>query len=174
VVNFWYLPDPGYPVIPCAVLLLVFIPVSIWHERNWLRTLAAYAEVRREAGAVEEDWPQSDLATLMGVQLWLVLLVTSLLAAGTGVAVWAALLWPQRPAGFDLPVNFYDLPYLGAFVVAGVAAVVAGLAIAVDVARSPWAGVARKVRRAVYARPDERERLFGLALAVDPGVPRDS
>jgi hypothetical protein len=174
VVHFWYLPDPGFPLIPCVVLLLIFIPISIWHERNWRRTLADYAVLRREAGAAEEDWPHPDLAMLMGVQLWLVLLVTSLLAVGTGVAMWAALLWPRRPAGFDMPMNYYDLPYVWAFVVAGTAAVVAGFAIAVDVGRSPWAGVARKVRRAIYAQPDERDRLFALALAVDPGVPRDS
>lgn len=167
----WYLPEPTFPLWPCAVLLVVFIPVSIWHERNWRRALAAYAQARTEAGAADEGWPTPDLARAMGVQLWLVLLVTILLALGVAIAAWAALLWPHRPPGFDQPLNLYDLPYLWSFIVAGTAAVIAGLAIALDVGRSPWVGVARKVRRAIYASPEERARLFALALAADPGVP---
>jgi hypothetical protein len=167
----WYLPEPTFPLWPCVVLLVVFIPVSIWHERNWRRTLAAYAQVRASAGATDEEWPSADLARAMGVQLWLVLFVTILLALGVAIAVWAALQWPHKPLGFDQPINPLDLPDLWSFVVAGSAAVIAGVAVALDVGRSPWVGVARKVRRAIYVSPEERARLFALALAVDPGIP---
>jgi hypothetical protein len=171
VPHFWYLPTLGFSLWPCAALIVVFIPVSIYHERNWRRTLAAYAQVRRDAGAEDLEWPSAELSHAMGVQLWLVLTATLALATMTGVAVWAAMLWPHTPPGFELPINYYDLPYLWGFVVVGTAAVVAGIAIAVDVGRSPWRGVARKVRRAIYAKPPERERLFALALAADPGIP---
>lgn len=166
----WFLPEPAFPLWPCAVLLLVFIPVSIWHERNWRRTLAAYARVRAGAGARDANWPTPSLARMMGVQPWLVLLATSLLALVTAVAIWAAVVWPQRPLGFDVPINPFDLPYIWTSVVMGIAAVIAGLAIAWDAGSSPWAGVARKVRRAIYASAEERERWFAEALAVDPGI----
>lgn len=168
--GFWYLPTLSFSLWPCVVLLIVFIPVSILHERNWRRTLTAYAQFRRDAGATDADWPSADLARAMGVQVWLVTLPTGMLAIVTGVAIWAALLWPRRPPGFDTAINPFDLPYLWGFIVAGAAAVIAGLAIAIDVGRSPWVGVARKVRRAIYAEPPERERLFALALEADPGV----
>ena len=169
--EYWYLPTLSFSLWPCVALLIVFIPVSILHERNWKRTLSAYSEFRRDAGATEADWPSADLARAMGVQPWLVSLATAMLAIVTGVALWAALLWPHRPAGFDAAINWYDLPYLWSFIVAGIAAVIAGLAIAIDVGRSPWRGVARKVRRAIYVDPQERTRLFALAHAADPGVP---
>ena len=37
-----YLPTIDRPLWPCLVLLVVFIPVSIWHEAHWRRTLADY------------------------------------------------------------------------------------------------------------------------------------
>lgn len=166
-----YLPTVGFSLWPCAALLVVFIPISVYHERNWRRTLAAYAQARCVAGAEDAEWPSSELSHAMGVQLWLVLVATLALAAMTGLAAWAALLWPATPPGFEQPINPFDLPYLWSFIVAGMAAVVAGVAIAVDVGRSPWRGVARAVRRAIYAKPPERERLFALALEADPGVP---
>jgi hypothetical protein len=150
------------------VLLLVFIPVSIWHERNWRRTLAAYADARRKAGAAEREWPSAGLARLMGIQPGLVLLACALLGVVVVVAAAAALIWPQKPPGFDLPINPYDLPYLWSMVVAGTAAIVAGVAIAIDVWRNPWSKVAKHVRRAIHARPDVRVQLFSAALRVDP------
>lgn len=171
MIQSWYLPNLNFSLWPCLTLIVVFVPVSIYHERNWRRTLAEYAAARREAGAEDPEWPSTELSHAMGVQLWLVLVVTLALATVTGVAVWAALLWPKTPPGFEQPINPFDLPYLWSFVVAGTAAVVAGIAIAVDVGSSPWRGVARRVRRAVYAKPPERERLFALALEADPGVP---
>jgi hypothetical protein len=167
-----YLPEPEFSLWPCAVLLLIFIPVSIWHERNWRRTLAAYVRARAAAGVNDPDWPSPDLARMMGVQPWLVLTATTLLAFGIAVAAWAALSWPHRPLGFDVPINPLDLPYIWTSVVAGTAAVVAGLAIAYDAWSSPYAGVARKVRRAIYTSGEERERLFSLALDSDPDVAR--
>jgi hypothetical protein len=167
----WYLPIPMFSLWPCAVLLAIFIPVSIWHERNWRKVLAEYAERRRAAGAPAGEWPSSELAHLMGIQPWLLFAVAGILAAVTAFGIYVALLWPHKPPGFDLPINPYDLPYLWSMIVAGTAAVVAVVAIAVDVARSPWAGVARSVRRSMYAPPAERERRFALALAADPEVP---
>ena len=167
----WYLPIPMFSLWPCAILLLVFIPITLWHERNWHRTLSEYAELRRTAGAPAGEWPSSGLAHLMGVQPGLVLTVSGMLAAITAFGAWAGAIWPRKPFGFGLPVNPYDLPYLWCMVVAGTAAVVAGVAIALDIRSSPWAGVASNVRRAMYAPPAEKERRFALALATDPEVP---
>jgi hypothetical protein len=156
-----------------VVLLLIFIPVTIWHERNWRRTLEEYATVRRAAGAAAGPWPSPGLRRLMGVQPGLVLLVTALLAAMTAFATWAVVQWPYRPHGFDLSVNVYDLPYLWCAIVAGCAAVVAGIAVTLDLARNPWALVAHNVRRAMYRPAEERAKRFEAALAIDPGVPQE-
>ena len=165
----WYLPNLELSSLwPCAALLLVFIPVSIWHERNWRRTLADYAEARRKAGAAGGEWPSAALARLMSIQPGLVMFACALLGLGVAVAAATALIWPQTPPGFDLPINPYDLPYLWSMVVAGAAAVVAGVAIAVDVWRNPWSKVAKHVRRAIHARPIVRAQLFSAALKVDP------
>jgi len=165
----WYLPNLELSTLwPCAALLIVFIPVSIWHERNWRRTLADYAEARRKAGAAPGEWPSPALARLMSVQPGLVLFACALLGMGVAVAAATALIWPQKPPGFDLPINPYDLPYLWTMVVAGTAAIVAGVAIAVDVWRNPWSKVAAHVRRAIHARPLVRAQLFEAALKVDP------
>jgi hypothetical protein len=166
-----YLPTLGFSLWPCAVLLLVFIPVSIWHERNWRRTLAAYSLVRREAGAPEGDWPSPDLRHLMGVQPGLVLLVCAILAVMVVIAGAAVLIWPRTPPGFDLPINPYDVPFIWSMIVAGSAAVVAGIAVANDLAHNPWSKVAWFVRRAIYARAEQRAEFFVRAVAVDPEVP---
>jgi hypothetical protein len=170
----WYVPIPMFPMWPCPLLILIFVPVSVMHERNWRRTLAHYAERRREAGALEQEWPQGELAIAMSLQPWLVLSATIALALVTGFGIFTAMLWPYKPPGFDLPINPYDLPFLWSMIVAGVAAVVAGLAVAVDVARSPWARVAAELRRAIYASVEEREGRFARALAADPGVAHDA
>ena len=170
----WYLPTVGFSLWPCAALLIVFVPVSIWHERNWRRTLADYAQHRHDAGASDERWPSPELAPLMGVQPWLLLAVSALLSLMVALAVWAALLWPSKPPGFEVPLNPLDLPYVWCMVVAGTAAVVACVAVAVDLLGSPWAGVSDCVRRSMYAPADVRAALFARALASDPGVPRDA
>jgi hypothetical protein len=170
----WYLPTLGFSLWPCAILLLVFIPVSIWHERNWRRTLAAYAVERREAGATDENWPSPGLVHLMGVQPGLLLLASMMLGLMVGLAAWAALLWPRRPPGFELPVNSLDLPFLWSMITAGIAAVIAGVAIALDVRGNPLSRVAFLVRRAIYVSADERASRFAQALLVDPGVPRQA
>lgn len=167
----WYLPTLGFSLWPCVALLLVFIPVSIWHERNWRRTLALYAVARRDAGATDEDWPSPGLVHLMGVQPGLVLVACTMLGLMVGIAAWAALLWPHRAPGFELPVNPLDLPFIWSMVVAGIAAVIAGVAIALDVRSNPLSRVAHHVRRAIYASADERASRFAQALLVDPGVP---
>jgi hypothetical protein len=169
-----YLPTIDHSLWPCAILLLIFIPVSIWHDRNWRRTLSAYAEARRAAGADGGEWPSAGLRRLMGVQPGLVLAATALLAAMTAFATWAVVQWPYRPYGFDLSVNIFDLPYLWCAIVAGCAAVVAGIAVTLDLARSPWAFVARQVRRSMYLPAEERAKRFEAALAVDPGVPHEA
>jgi hypothetical protein len=170
----WYLPILRFSLWPCVGLLLVFIPVSIWHERNWRRTLADYAEARRDAGAADESWPSQALRRAMGVQPWLVFAAAGMLAMMVVIAVWAAVVWPGRPPGFEEPVNVFDLPYLWTTAVAGTAAVIAGVVLALDLAGSPWSHVASCVRRSMYASPDTRAALFARALSADPGVPHEA
>lgn len=170
----WYLPTVGFSLWPCAALLLVFVPVSLWHERNWRRALADYAQLRRDAGASDERWPAPELARLMGVQSWLLFAVSALLALMVALALWAALVWPSKPPGFEMPLNPLDLPFLWSMIVAGVAAVVACVAVALDLLGSPWARVSTCVRRSMYAPADVRAALFARALASDPGVPHDA
>lgn len=167
----WFVPGGQQGLWVCAAAFLVLIPVSVWHDRNWKRTLAEYAQKRREAsGAAADDWPRADVAVLMGLQLWLVLSATIVLAAMAAAALWAAILWPRLPWVFPLRVNPYDLPYVWGLTTVIVAAAVGGVALAIAIWRSPWWPVARKIRRAVYARPDERERFFAEALERDPGL----
>jgi hypothetical protein len=171
--HFYYLPTIDYPIIwPCVgVALLVFVPVSIWHDRAWKRTLAEYGEARAMVGATD-PWPPLGMAALIGVQPWLILTCAGLLAAMTALGLGALLVWPRRLPFFDGPLNYFDRPYVATMVVAGTAAVVGAVALGLDLARSPWAAAASKVLRATHARPDTRERLFLAALAVDPGVLR--
>jgi len=169
--HFYYLPTIDYPQLwPCVgAFLLVFIPVSIWHDRAWKRTLAEYGVVRAAAGA-SDPWPPDGMSALIGVQPWLVLTSAGLLAVMTALGTAALVAWPRKLPFFDYPINYFDRPYLLGALVAGTAAVVGAVALGVDLARSPWAAVARKVRRATHARPAARQRLFAEALAVDPGV----
>lgn len=170
----WYLPTLSFSLWPCVILLVIFIPISIWHERNWRRTLADYAIARREAGAVEEDWPPRELARLMSIQPWLLFVVSGMLGVTVTLAAWAAMLWPHRPPGFQLPLNPYDLPYVWSMVVAGIAAVCAGVAVAMDLKSHPMAQVANQVRRSMYVSAAERAERFARALQADPGVPHDA
>ena len=167
-----YLPTIDHPPWFCAVLLVIFIPVSIWHERNWRATLAAYATMRLEAGATDADWPTAGLRRQLGVQPWLVLAAAGLLAAMVVLGAAALLVWPQKLPFFDEVINYFDRPYLAVALVAGIAAVVGALALAIDLARSPWAAVARLVRGTTYATPEARKAAFTEALAADPGVPQ--
>ncbi len=169
--HFYYLPTIDYPVIwPClGIALLVFIPVSIWHDRAWRRTVEEYGALRAASGATD-PWPPEGMRALIGVQPWLILTSAGLLATMTAIGLAALLAWPRKLPFFDGPLNYFDRPYVATMVVAGTAAVVGAVALGVDLARSPWAGVARRIRRATHARPEKRERLFSAALAVDPGV----
>ena len=166
-----YLPTVDHPPWLCAVLLVVFIPVSIWHERNWRRQLAAYAAARLEAGATDAEWPEPGLRRQLGVQPWLVLLAAALLACMVALGAAALLVWPQKMPLFDEVINYFDRPYLAVALLAGTAAVVGAVAFAIELRRSPWARVANLVRRVTYATPAERDAAFAAALAVDPGVP---
>lgn len=168
--QLWYLPVPGFPLWPCLAAVIVFIPISLLHERNWRRTLAAYAALRIQAGVAEGEWPSPDLRVALGLQPWLLVIVAVPLALLTALGVFAALAWPQRPIGFDMAVNFFDLPFLWSMMVSAAAALVATVAVLVDLLRSPWRGVADCVRRAIYASPEVRAELFAKALETDPDV----
>jgi hypothetical protein len=170
--HFWYLPTVDYPLWPCAGLtLLVLIPVTIWHERAWRRTLAEYGAARSAAGAVD-PWPPEGMGALLGVQPWLLLTAATLLAMMTALGLAALLMWPRKVAFFDAPLNYFDRPYVAATVVAGIAAVVGAVAVGIDLMRWPWAGVARALRRATHAAPEKHAKLMSAALQADPGVER--
>lgn len=168
----WWLPPLEFSLWPCAILLIIFVPISIHHERNWRRTLAQYAEARREAGADDGEWPPPGAAMLMGVQPWLVFAVAGILAAATLLGLALVLAWPHRVPGFSVPLNYFDRPYMWCMIVAGTAAVVGAVALGIDVVRSPWAAVAHQVRRSMYGTEEMRAARFSAALLVDPGVPR--
>jgi hypothetical protein len=170
-----YLPTVYWPYLwPCAVLLLVFIPVSIWHQVHWSRTVAEYAELRRAAGAADGPWPTRDLRWVLSLQPWLLLVVASLLAIMVATGVVAMVVWPHRLFAFGNILNYYDRPYLASMLVAGIAAVIGVTALALDLLRSPWKGVAAQVRRAVHASPSQHASHLEAALKLDPGVPAGS
>ncbi|NTU71841.1 MAG: hypothetical protein HGB10_08500 [Coriobacteriia bacterium] len=164
-----YLPTIDRPLWPCFVLLAVFIPISIWHEIHWRRTVRDYAGKRREVGATGE-WPTGDVRFALSIQPGLLLFATVLLALMVWLGATALFTWPKKPLLFREPLNYFDRPYLAAMLVAGTAAVVGALALCVDLWRSPWRGVARQIRRAVHARPRARDERMAAALLVDPGV----
>lgn len=166
-----YLPTIDWPLWPCLVLLAVFIPVSIWHETHWRRTLAEYARVRRSAGASDEEWPSSELRWVLSLQPWLLFIVALMLTAMVVLGAAALIAWPRRLPGFDQVINYYDRPYLTAMLVAGVAAVAGTMTLALDLWRSPWRRAAARIRRAVHAPALKREESLSAALKVDPGVP---
>jgi len=165
-----WLPTLDYSLWPCMLLLIVFIPVSLWHERAWRRTLAEYAQLRVGAGARDAAWPSQSLRRRLGTQPWLLLAATAPLAAMTALGLAALLAWPKGLPGFDQPLNYFDRPYLAAVSVAAIAAIVAVVAVVVDLLGSPWARVASNIRRAVHARPAEREKRLAAALEADPDV----
>jgi hypothetical protein len=165
----WYPPTLDFSPWPCIVLLIVLVPISIWHERHWRATLVAYAALRREAGAGDDKWPSWGLARLMGVEPGLVLTACGMLGAVVLLAA-AAIMTSGSALGFDLLIGPLDLLYLWTLVVAGAAAVVAGVAIAIDLWRNPWSRVGRLLRRAIHARPDVRAQLLAQALVIDPGL----
>ena len=165
-----WLPTLEFSLWPCIALLVFFIPVSLWHERAWRRTLGEYAQLRTEAGASDAAWPSHSLRRRLGTQPWLLLAATTPLAAMTALGLAALLAWPKGLPGFDQPLNYFDRPYLAAVSVAAIAAIVAVLAVVVDLFSSPWARVASNVRRAVHARPAEREKRLAAALEADPDV----
>ena len=130
--------------------------------------------MRQAAGAADEAWPSSELRWTLSLQPLLLLASAMLLAAIVALG-WASLLaWPHRLLGFDEAINYYDRPYLAAMLVAGTAAVVGAATLAIDLWRSPWQGVAARVRRAVHAPAPKRAAFFSAALGVDPGVPSNS
>lgn len=170
--HFRYLPTIDYPLWPCVgAALLLFVPITIWHERAWRRTILDYGAARRAAGATD-PWPPEGMAALLGMQPWLLLVSAGLLAVMTGLGLASLVAWPGKVPFFDEPLNYFDRPYVAIMVVIGTAVVAAAVAVGVDLARSKWALVARTVRLATHARPETRERLFAAALHADPGVRR--
>jgi len=166
----FYLPTIDHSLWPFAVLLVVLVPLSFWHDRNWRSTLGAYADARRAAGAEDGVWPGAELTWTLGLQPWLLFFVAAILAAMVALGAAVLATWPHRFMNFDEVLNYYDRPYLSAMLVAGVAAIVGTIALAVDLRRSPWSGVANEVRRCTYASPEERAERFERALACDPGI----
>jgi hypothetical protein len=166
-----YLPTIDHSLWPVALVIAAFVPLSLWHEHNWRATLAAYADARRAAGAADGTWPDTEMSVVLSLQPWLLMAVALMLAAMVALGGAALAAWPHRLTGFDETINYFDRPYLSAMLVAGLAGVVAVVAVAIDLWRSPWSGVANQVRRCVYAPADERGRRFETALARDPGVP---
>jgi len=166
-----YLPTIEHSLWPFAVLLVALVPVSFWHERNWRSTLTAYADVRKQAGAAEESWPATGTKWVLNLQPRLLILAAALLALMVALGAAALAAWPHRLPGFDEPINYFDRMYLGAMLVAGTAAVIGAIAVAVDLWHSPWADVANQLRRSMYVSVEERTSRFERALAADPGVP---
>ena len=166
-----YIPTVDHSLWPFAVLIVVFVPLSLWHERNWRATLTAYADARRSAGAAGGRWPSAEMNWVLSLQPWLLLAVALMLGAMVLLGGAAMAVWPHRLIGFDETINYFDRPYLSAMLTAGLAGVIGAVALAVDLWRSPWSGVANEVRRCVYASSEERERRFERALMCDPGVP---
>jgi len=154
-----YLPTIDHSLWPCVALLVIFIPVSIWHERHWRRTLAEYADMRRDAGADDAEWPDSELRMVLGLQPALVAFATVLLAGMVLLGAVALFAWPH-----------FDRPYLSAMLVAGVATVVGALVLVVDLWCSPWHGVAFNIRRAVHAPAEKRAARLAAALELDPDL----
>ena len=186
--SFW--PTLGFDLWPCAALIVVFVPISLAHERNFRRTVAAYSAARIEAGAIalvpatvagaerpmlaepDAQWPPRALSHLLGLQPGLLAVLALLLGWMTATAIAGVLAWPRALPYFNLAINYYDRPYVWVFGSMGAALTVALAAVAIDLRRSPWARVAVCLRRAVYASPERRAALFAEALASDPGVPR--
>ena len=179
--SFW--PTLGFDLWPCAALIVVFVPISIAHERNFRRAVAAYAALRAkggvdggaEAGALAEpvdQWPSRSLSRVLGLQPTLLMTLAVLLGGVTATAIAGVLAWPHALPYFDLAINYYDRPYVWVFSSVGAALTLALVALAVDLWRSPWARVAANLRRAIYASPERRAALFVDALASDPGVTR--
>lgn len=167
----YYLPTVERPLWPCLVLLVIFVPISIWHEIHWQRVVSDYAALRRAAGSQDEEWPTSEVRWVLSVQPWLLLVVSAMLAAMVALGAAALLCWPHRLPYFNEVLNYYDRPYLTAILVAGAAAVIGAVTLAIDLLFSSWRGVATHIRRAVHASRAVQEQLFASALSVDPGVP---
>lgn len=194
--SFW--PTWGFDLWPFAAVIVVFVPVSIVHERNFRRVIAAYATARAEDGAAADgvaivpaaipgtatgtqpsaqaeptaQWPPRALSRMLGLQPALLMLLAVLLGWMTATAIAGVLVWPHALPYFNLAINYYDRPYVWVFGSIGAALTVALAAVAIDLWRSPWARVASNLRHAIYASPQRRAALLADALANDPGVRR--
>lgn len=162
---------PDYAIlVPAAVVVAVLSVAAFFHERNWRRVLAEYADLRRQHGAPAGRWPSFSLQLLLGLKPGLLVVLALICAGGAVIGAWAALAWPQ-PAPFAvLPVADANLPVVWAATGGAGGFTVALLAVVVLVATSPWSRVSRALHRAIPAKGEQRLELLGEALAADPQI----
>lgn len=162
---------PDYAIlVPAAVVVAVLSVAAFFHERNWRRVLAEYADLRRQHGAPAGRWPTFSLQLLLGLKPGLLVLLALICAGGVVIGAWAALAWPQ-PAPFAvLPVADASLPVVWAATGGAGGFLVALLAVIALVMTSPWSRVSRALHRAIYAKGEQRQELLGEALAADPHI----
>lgn len=153
-----------------GLFILMLLPISIARTRRHRAVMTEYAQYRRAAGAGAGDWPgrEREAKLMLNPALLLVGSVMVVLLVLLGIVI--ELL---RPDPFHWLPGYEPLaadPLLYLVVIAGsVLAVVLGF-WAWRRYQSPWFAVGDLLRRAVYAPPPVRERLFAAALLVDPEV----
>lgn len=163
-----------YPILSWALVALaaafvvVMAPVSVAYDRVYRRTIAEYAQLRRDRGASPAAWPPRSLRRHIFLSPMLLLLAAGAAAA---LSVLGAVddYFRTDPLG-KLP-GFVAEPRLEALVPAvavGVAFAVVLCALAIRGFASPWWPVQSRLRAAAMARGDRHAQLLQAALALDP------
>lgn len=158
-------------VLGCpGLFLLLVLPVSVYYTRVYREVVAQYAELRREHGCAQCEWPdpklERDLHTGSGVYLGGGALALTLTLLGIFTEIWRANAERLTPGYRTLPP--WPLLYVG--VALGAVASLWLFRTADVRARSPWMPVQRILRKASRKKFDKRRDLLLSALEVDPEI----
>ena len=149
---------------PAWAFVLVLLVWSVYHDTAYHRVLKEYARRRTPADAPDSDWPPPKLGRELAANPAVLLGASALAFISAGLLGWATYLLAQDPAAVDV----FDrrLAALGCVALAVVGAWLVRSALRRY--RSPWHPLASRLRRAVYASAERRDRILGEALALDP------
>jgi len=149
---------------PAWVFVAALLVWSLYHDTAYHRVLTSYGRLRASRGAADENWPSPHVAREFAVNPAILLVAGALAFVSAGLLGWATYVLAADAAATESPQRVASALACVTLVVVGVVL----LRASVVRLRSPWHGVGRVLRRAVYASAARRETLLAEALALDP------